>query len=433
MDPRLVIGLTGGFGSGCTTVAGLLNSEEGFHLERLSAELYSEWERHHEEPPRRSDLQALGDVMRRSDSGVLARRAVERAEAEGDVQLLALDGIRNLGEIRYLIDRFGERFYLFAIHASQVERWKRLESVYTKAGLDESDFYADDRRDQDEEVPWGQQVQLCVDRADVLLLNDVDRSAAKRRDYFRPKLREYVGLLTGENLRYPTGTEVLMNTAFSAAHQTRCLKRQVGAVIATATGEPISIGFNENPDPVRPCVEQFGECYRDRIRNEHFAGLAGRTNCPSCGHTIREMVGPPWRCGCKADDQIDCECDANLENYFFPGRAMNWCTALHAEERAIINSQGRDLTGAVLYTTAFPCFLCAEKILQAGIRRIIFTEAYPDIYSGELLEAAEPPVAIEKFEGVRSGKFDRIFGGVRESKDREIAERRRDQAKSSSD
>jgi len=149
-----------------------------------------------------------------------------------------------------------------------------------------------------------------------------------------------------------------MNVAFSAAHSTRCLKRQVGAVIATERGEPISVGYNENPDKIKPCIEEFKECYRDRIRNEHFAQLAGKTNCPACGETISAMVGPPWRCSA---------CQANLERFFFPDRAMTWCTALHAEERAIINAAGRNLEQTVIYTTAFPCFLCAEKILQAGI------------------------------------------------------------------
>lgn len=422
----LVVGLTGGFGSGCTTMADLLCDELNFHVEKLSKELRDEWSRHHAGEPTREDLQQLGDEMRRADNAVLAKRAVDRGEqADESVKRLVLDGIRNVAEVEYLQNRFGDRFFLFAVDASSGTRWQRVRSDYQSQGLTDADFTADDNRDRDEEVPWGQQVQLCVDRADVVVLNEGRRTKPQRKAHFGRLISAHVGLLEGTTLRYPTKHEALMNTAFSAAHQTRCLKRQVGAVIATPRGEPISIGFNENPDAIKPCINQFGECYRDRVRNEHFARVANKTNCPACGHPIRPTVGPPWRCGCHADEDVDCTCKANLENFFFPGRAMNWCTALHAEERAIINARGRDLEGAVLYSTTFPCFLCAEKILQAGIRRIVFTEAYPDVYSGELLEAAEPRVTIEKFEGVRSGKFDRIFGGVRAHEEARVDDWRR--------
>jgi len=424
---QVVIGLTGGFGSGCSTIAEILRSKLDFHKEKLSDALRVQWAEHHDEEARREQLQQLGDALRREERSVLARGAVEQAEqSEAEISTLALDGIRNLGEIDYLRERFGDRSFLFAVDAPTQTRWERVLDDYAALDLSEADFYADDTRDKDEETAWGQQVQLCVDRSDVLILNGEARNGVQRLAHFEPLLREYVGLLTGKELRYPTLDEVLMNTAFSAAHQTRCLKRQVGAVIATQSGEPISVGFNENPDRIKPCVDQFQECYRDRLRNEHFAALAARhASCPRCGHKIKETIGPPWRCGCHADVTSDCDCRTNLETDFFPDRAMAWCTALHAEERAILNARGRDLRGTVLYTTAFPCFLCAEKILHAGIEHIIFTEAYPDPYSGELLEAAEPAVTITKFEGVRSGRFDRIFGGVRAHKEEEINERRR--------
>lgn len=425
---QLVLGLTGGFGSGCTTIAEILSTKLGFHGEKLSDALRAGWAKHYDTEPQREQLQQLGDAMRREERSILAKGAVKQAEKAGhEISTLVLDGIRNLGEIEYLQERFGDRFYLLAVDAPTQTRWERVRDDYATRGLAEPDFYADDARDKDEETAWGQQVQLCVDRSDVLILNGEARTGVQRLAHFEPLLREYVGLLTSKNLRYPTLDEVLMNTAFSAAHQTRCLKRQVGAVIATTAGEPISVGFNENPDRIKPCVDQFQECFRDRLRNEHFAALAARkASCPSCGHEIRKTIGPPWRCACHTDNTSDCDCRTNLERDFFPDRAMAWCTALHAEERAILNARGRDLIGTVLYTTAFPCFLCAEKILQAGIEHIIFTEAYPDPYSGELLEAADPPVTITKFEGVRSGRFDRIFGGVRAHKEAEINERRRE-------
>lgn len=43
----------------------------------------------------------------------------------------------------------------------------------------------------------------------------------------------------------------------------------------------------------------------------------------------------------------------------------------HAELNAILNS-GKNLTGAKLYTTLFPCNECAKAIIQAGIREVVY-------------------------------------------------------------
>jgi deoxycytidylate deaminase len=420
LDPQaLVIGLTGPFGSGCSTVANVLGHlTPPFTTRKLSDEVRAAWTG--EEAAARHDLQALGDKLRSEHGGgYLASEAVHRLEEDHVThKRVAIDGIRNTGEIKFLRDRFGDRFFLFAIFAPADVRWERVRDAYVKREQDEQDFLADDRRDANEETPHGQQVELCVDQSDVFLRNSMNLSALQLGTTLKEKVSEYVDLVTRVAPRYPTLDEVLMNVAFSAAHSTRCLKRQVGAVIATERGEPISVGYNENPDKILPCVDEFGECYRDRIRNEHFFNLAeSKTVCPSCGEKIEQMIGPPWRCA---------KCSANLERYFFPDRAMKWCTALHAEERAIINAQGRSLEGSAIYTTAFPCFLCAEKILQAGITRIVFADPYPDIYSAELIEHAEPAVEVERFEGVRSGSFDRIFGGVRERKEAEVNAKRQE-------
>ena len=420
LDPDiLVIGLTGPFGSGCSTVANVLGHlEPQFKLSKLSDEVREAWTSHEEAT--RHELQALGDKLRgEHGGGHLASETVRRLEEdEVSHKRVVIDGIRNTSEIEFLRDRFGDRFFLFAIFAPTDIRWERVRDDYVKHGQDEQDFLGDDRRDANEETPHGQQVELCVDQSDVFLRNSVNLSALQLGTMLKEKVSAYVDLLTRVSPRYPTLDEVLMNIAFSAAHSTRCLKRQVGAVIATERGEPISVGYNENPDKILPCVDEFGECFRDRIRNEHFFQLSeSKTVCPKCGKKIEQTIGPPWRCG---------SCKVNLERYFFPDRAMKWCTALHAEERAIINAHGRVLDGSIIYTTAFPCFLCAEKILQAGISRIVFADPYPDILSAELLEHANPPVEVERFEGVRSGSFDRIFGRVREMKEAEVNVKRKE-------
>lgn len=51
---------------------------------------------------------------------------------------------------------------------------------------------------------------------------------------------------------------------------------------------------------------------------------------------------------------------------------------LHAEANAIskVAKSGNSAEGATLYVTASPCLECAKLIIQAGIRRVVYTDAY---------------------------------------------------------
>lgn len=50
----------------------------------------------------------------------------------------------------------------------------------------------------------------------------------------------------------------------------------------------------------------------------------------------------------------------------------------HAELNAILNA-GKDLRGAILYTTLFPCNECAKAIIQSGISEVIYlSDKYSD-------------------------------------------------------
>ena len=51
---------------------------------------------------------------------------------------------------------------------------------------------------------------------------------------------------------------------------------------------------------------------------------------------------------------------------------------LHAEANAItkVAKSGNSSEGATLYVTASPCAECAKLIIQAGIRRVVYRDAY---------------------------------------------------------
>lgn len=63
---------------------------------------------------------------------------------------------------------------------------------------------------------------------------------------------------------------------------------------------------------------------------------------------------------------------------------------LHAEANAItkVAKSGNSSEGATLYVTASPCIECAKLIIQAGIRRVVYSEHYRYMDGIDLLKKA---------------------------------------------
>lgn len=407
MAVRAVVGLTGAFGSGCTSAAKHLRDTKDYSPLSLSETLRAEWKtRYGDQEPQRHDLQRFGDDLRAEEGrGVLVNRAMEALDPAAE--LAVVDSIRNVGEVEELRVRFGNRFTLIGVLATSNDRWDRIGAgQYTDKNLTQADFLEDDARDkEEEEMEHGQQVALCVDEADML----VNSSARNLRSLFE-KVDEFADLASGAFHRFAEKEEIFMHMAYSASHSSKCLKRHVGAVLVDDRGDVVGVGYNENPFGTNPCVEEpeyDNKCFRDNVRNLKFQDLSARSaRCPECGEALRVEEGPPWRCMSCAEQGRK----TNLEPYFFPDRAMSWCTAVHAEVRALLAS-GQSARGTTLYTTTFPCFQCAEKISQVGIREIWFTEAYPDTLAARRLSMAD--IGYTQFEGVRSAAFERIFSTMK--------------------
>ncbi len=58
---------------------------------------------------------------------------------------------------------------------------------------------------------------------------------------------------------------------------------------------------------------------------------------------------------------------------------------VHAELNAILNARGKNLAGAKLYVSLFPCHECAKAIIQAGISEVVYLS---DKYSGTVSDIA---------------------------------------------
>lgn len=143
----------------------------------------------------------------------------------------------------------------------------------------------------------------------------------------------------------PDWDEYFMEIAGVVAKRSTCLRRQVGAVLVYEK-RILATGYNGAPTGLPHCIE---------------------VGC------LREKLGVP------------------------PGERHELCRGLHAEQNALIQAAkyGIPVAGSTLYTTAEPCSVCSKMLINAGIRKIVFAEEYPDELGRQMLK--EAGVIVEKY------------------------------------
>lgn len=144
----------------------------------------------------------------------------------------------------------------------------------------------------------------------------------------------------------PSWDSYFMQMAELAASRSTCMRRNVGAVIVKDK-HVIASGYNGAPKGILHCEERGG-CYRQKM------------GIPS-------------------------------------GERQELCMAVHAEQNAIVQAAalGLNIEGATMYVTHQPCIVCAKMIINAGIKRIVIREGYPDELALQVLrEAGIVPVKL---------------------------------------
>ncbi|OCH94750.1 hypothetical protein OBBRIDRAFT_810330 [Obba rivulosa] len=139
-----------------------------------------------------------------------------------------------------------------------------------------------------------------------------------------PPLHAYLDdldVLNPERLR-PGWDTYFMQLATLASHRSNCMKRRVGAILVR-NKRIVATGYNGTPRGLRNCNE--GGCTR-----------------------------------CNSASEISDE-----------------CVCLHAEENALLEA-GRERVGdgAVLYCNTCPCLKCTIKIIQTGIKEVVYNLSY---------------------------------------------------------
>ncbi|MEA4902722.1 dCMP deaminase family protein [Desulfitobacterium sp.] len=136
----------------------------------------------------------------------------------------------------------------------------------------------------------------------------------------------------------PSWDNYFMKMAQVVSERSTCLRRQVGAVIVKDK-QLLSTGYNGSPTGLQHCAEVG--CLRQKL------------NIPS-------------------------------------GERTEICRAVHAEQNALVQAakHGVEINGADLYTTYQPCVLCTKMIINAGIKRVIYANPYPDDLAHQLAAEA---------------------------------------------
>jgi dCMP deaminase len=136
----------------------------------------------------------------------------------------------------------------------------------------------------------------------------------------------------------PDNDTYFMSMAELVATRSTCLRRHVGAVIVKEK-RVLTTGYNGAPRGLRHC-EEVG-CVRQ-------------------------------------------------QNHIESGTRHELCRGVHAEQNAVIQGAyfGVSIKGASVYTTNFPCVLCAKIMLNAGIEEIVYLDNYVDELSKTILDEA---------------------------------------------
>ncbi|MCY3790351.1 MAG: anti-phage dCTP deaminase [Gemmatimonadetes bacterium] len=440
LSPDLVVGLIGFAGAGCTDVYTRLDtflSDKGFSICKIKlSECIGKCFTTPLPDIDRSDgvakltraveLQNAGDALReRYGAHAVASLAIREIKALRRVpsdsrRAIILDSLKHPAEVELLRLVYERSFLLMGVYCDSSVRSSRLRNKFYRADPSRVDNFID-RDERDRGSTSGQQVKLAFHLSDFFLDNSADRLGHDR--VYDADLKRIVDIMDGGSLVRPTAGESAMYAAYSAAHRSSCLSRQVGAAITSPTGEVLATGTNDVP-------AYGGGVYHDGHAQEHnrcfkwkwwqrFAdGLPDTMKVPLCHNTrkkndlkqeiVRWMAASmPKRFAeyiyprAEADQldyhdeerskiehqarrffdhlaEVDKERDELLDDLPGIGDLIEYSRSIHAEMDAVLAAarSGAQLQNGSVYVTTYPCHNCARHLLAVGIKEVRFLEPY---------------------------------------------------------
>jgi len=330
-----------------------------------------------------------------------------------------IDSIKTAGELRMLRSVYGDMLHIVGVY-SPIEL--RIEQLKKKN--EDEQVHRLINRDSGEEVAHGQSVRDTFPQADFFLRADTNTDAELQQ-----RVKRFLDLMLGARIITPTIAERAMYAAFSAARNSACLSRQVGAAITNEFGDVLATGWNDVPkafgglyqsdDETAKAVDDHrcwnkdgGKCYNDEEKD-----LIAKT-------IISRLVE---KGAITEDKRVDAEevvrKDTQLRGL------IEFSRAVHAEMHALLNAgsvHGSQIRGGKLFVTTYPCHSCARHLVAAGVKEVYFVEPYRKSLATKLhpdaiteAESDEKKVRIIPFDGIAPSRFLKFFsapsGGRKDS------------------
>ena len=316
-----------------------------------------------------------GDSLRKdyNNSSILAELAIKKIREDREVKkttdaksrrkCYVIDSLKNLEELKLLRSIYRELFYLFSVFSPEKER---IDSLCDK-GLSRPEAEEIISTDEFENVLHGQNVRETFIEADFFV-----RISKNNKSSIDKKVEKYFHLIFESDIITPNNDETAMYFAKSAAGNSACLSRQVGATITDSNGIVLARGWNDVP-------KYGGNLYRDNDKESKRCKDLGYCSNVKYRNDIFDEIE-------EEIDKLFDESDKNKietvmkiikESKF--KNIIEYSRSIHAEMHAIII--GSQLTGdkmvdGNLYCTTYPCHNCARHIVLAGIKNIYYIEPY---------------------------------------------------------
>ncbi len=377
-----------------------------------------------------NDLRA---TMQRGDAvALLAVSAIrqKRQELSGTAnqavakRAYVLNSLKHPGEIEALRRIYGAALFVISVYSPRDERVEKLSDTIAKSRQpsDRTRFRAHAEKLVEKDAQevgdrYGQNVREAFPHADVFIQSEPE--------VLRRQICRFVQLLFGHPFHTPTKEELAMFQARAASLQSADLSRQVGVVIAADDGSILSTGCNEVPKP-------GGGQYWSGDDPDYRDFKLGRDANAEFKHelmaeVLKELKDAGWLAEAKAklspqqlaDEALYGEGNGPLQNSRV-ANIIEFGRIVHAEMSAITRAaqRGTSIQGSTLYSTTFPCHMCARHILAAGIGRVVYIEPYPkslakDLYRKQISvegdAADDGAVRFDSFVGIAPRRFLDLF------------------------
>lgn len=462
LTPEIVIALCGPIGSplhqAADQIANALNEYE-YRTEKLRlSDLIrlnaSEVGMTIQESPRVDEIDSLisvGDALRQKfGNDILAKLAIakisgDRAKAYGQFNDRAaeaetppnerivghrichvIDSIKNSAELDLLRLIYGDALFAVGVFSQLEIRRKNLERP---DALSSDDVNRLIDKDSGEEFSHGQSVRDTFPHCDFFLRVDhtiVEPSEAKAVAQLVEKLRRFFGLLFKTSVVTPTQEEAAMYAAASAARNSACMSRQVGAAVTSSSGEVLAVGWNDVPRSGgglygKPPISSF-QMSRNAPGNEDhrcFAKAGQKCHNDEEKNNIASKIVDVLVSKNLVSESARLSAISAIVTDSRIRDLIEFSRAVHAEMHAILGAgrvAGDLIVAGKLYVTTYPCHSCARHIVAAGISEIHYIEPYRKslatrLHEDALTESINPDgkVAILQFDGVAPRRFIEIF------------------------